>query len=552
MAGRKKSFVPPEVDRGDAAAPVRQTSAPIGPGETTVRLPRTSSSRKSFDFAPFYECGFDDITAKCQAVIEHMILAGTPNQETVSGYCASVAYFLSFCREKVALTGGPLLTDGIDRCFLVKFLDFLRRQTSRNGSAWTYRRQKTVYTNTKSVLLACGRRQWLAAPEAVFPRNPFPRSNRRVQQAKALSNGERERFAVALKADVASVLDGRFDGPDSHGMGLCLLAIALRTGRNTTPLLELGRNALVAHPLKEDRRLLVTHKRRGNATHLTPLRFSKDIEAMETIGLDVANIYEAVLARTEPLVDAAPLSLRSHLWLYRSNGNTTKGGVSVLRNSTLLQSVAAFVERHDLRGDDGESLRINVSRLRQTFTNRLWRLSGGDPFLVAKLAGHSVKVLDSHYLDVTPEMERNHKFVGEALVDTYFGRPAKALPVAPTGRPKVAEQTCVGRCADNFNGECAPKNGTRCIDFLSCFRCRSFVVTADDLHRLFSFYWLLVSERALIGAAKWAKYYGWIIRAIDQDISPRFDQATTAAARDQARANPHPFWRSRAFLGTQA
>jgi len=551
MAGRKKTFcVPPQADRADAAATVLQAAGRITPGETTVCLPRTTSSRKSFDFAPFYGNGFDDITTKCQAVVEHMILAEVPNQETVSGYCGSLAYFLGFCREKAGQTGRPLLTSGIDRCFLVEFLDFLRRQTSRDGSAWSYQRQKSVYTNTKSVLVACGRRQWLPAPEAAFPRNPFPRSNRRVQQAKALSNGERERFAAALKIDVASVLAGRFDGPDSHGMGLCLLAIALRTGRNTTPLLELGRNALVAHPLKEDRRLLVTRKRRGNATHLTPLRFSKDIEGMETVGMDVANIYESVLAVTEPLVSAAPPSLRLHLWLYRSNGNKTKGSVSVLRNSTLLKSVAAFVERHDLRGDDGESLRVNVSRLRQTFTNRLWRLSGGDPFLVAKLAGHSVKVLDSHYLDVTPEMERNHKFVGEALVDNYFGYLTKALPVEPTVRPKVAEQTCVGRCADNINGECAPKNGTRCIDFLSCFRCRSFVVTVDDLHRLFSFYWLLVSERAIIGAAKWAKYYGWIIRTIDQDIAPRFEQATDV--RERARANPHPFWRSRVLLGAQA
>ena len=38
------------------------------------------------------------------------------------------------------------------------------------------------------------------------------------------------------------------------------------------------------------------------------------------------------------------------------------------------------------------------------------------------------------------------------------------------------------------------------MEFLNCFRCSSFVVTADDLHRLLSFYWLLVRERGRIGA----------------------------------------------------
>jgi hypothetical protein len=155
--------------------------------------------------------------------------------------------------------------------------------------------------------------------------------------------------------------------------------------------------------------------------------------------------------------------------------------------------------------------------------------------------GHTVRVADRHYFRPTPEMERNHKFLGEALVATWRGQDKTASAC----RSVAAENTPVGRCRDPYAGELAPKNGKACMDFLSCFRCSSYVLVEEDadLYRLYSFYWFLIRERARVGSGRWANVYGWIVRLIDEQVTERFDSARVKAAREKARVEAHPFWR---------
>jgi hypothetical protein len=83
------------------------------------------------------------------------------------------------------------------------------------------------------------------------------------------------------------------------------------------------------------------------------------------------------------------------------------------------------------------------------------------------------------------------------------------------------------------------------MDFLSCFRCPSYVLVEEDgdLWRLYSFYWFLIRERARVGASRWTKIYGWIVRLIDEQVTARFDTERVKEAREKARIEPHPFWR---------
>jgi hypothetical protein len=46
-----------------------------------------------------------------------------------------------------------------------------------------------------------------------------------------------------------------------------------------------------------------------------------------------------------------------------------------------------------------------------------------------------------------------------------------------------------------------------------------------------------------VGAGRWAKVYGWIVRLIDEQVTARFDGGRVKAAREKARIDPHPFWR---------
>jgi len=72
---------------------------------------------------------------------------------------------------------------------------------------------------------------------------------------------------------------------------------------------------------------------------------------------------------------------------------------------------------------------------------------------VARLMGHSVRVADQHYFRPTPEMERNHKFLGEALVASWSGREKgwivrlieirRAIQRIEHGRPKrISKDRC--------------------------------------------------------------------------------------------------------------
>jgi hypothetical protein len=117
---------------------------------------------------------------------------------------------------------------------------------------------------------------------------------------------------------------------------------------------------------------------------------------------------------------------------------------------------------------------------------------------------------------------------------------------------KTADNTPVGKCRDPLNGDRSPKNGEPCTDFLNCFRCRSCVITGDDLYRLFSFYWLIIKERNEIGVRSWGKVYAHIIRIIDRQIAPKFPPGQVEAAKAKAKDSPHPFWRSRELLEVSA
>ena len=74
------------------------------------------------------------------------------------------------------------------------------------------------------------------------------------------------------------------------------------------------------------------------------------------------------------------------------------------------------------------------------------------------------------------------------------------------------------------------------------------MVTGDDLYRVYSLYWLLVRERERIGLHNWSRYYAHIIRIVDRQIAPQFDETEVLQARVDAKNTPHPFWRDPQML----
>ncbi len=191
-------------------------------------------------------------------------------------------------------------------------------------------------------------------------------------------------------------------------------------------------------------------------------------------------------------------------------------------------------------------MRINVSRLRKTFINRIHEILDGDLVATSAAAGNSPKVTALHYLRPSEKSKENWRFMGQALVEELL-----------TNSIGSTEKTPTGRCTDTKTGQFAPKkDGQICMSFVDCLRCRNYVVTGDDLYRLFSFYWRILRERSRMDKTRWQRQLAHIIRLIDRDVIEQglakgiFKKTQVAQVKDHARRNPHPYWRSDVTLET--
>ncbi|CAI2024964.1 Uncharacterised protein [Serratia fonticola] len=441
----------------------------------------------------------------------------------------------------------------------------LHRPVQRTTSGrHSYTGARALYSQVKSIWLECIASGGLNP--ACIPDNPFPGSNRATKSPQPYSREEMSRLLGALGSDLQLIRDGYYTGEQSDQMMIYLLLVAVRTGRNPTPLFEMRRDALQPHPIKpETHALLTMYKRRGNNISVQSFRApSREVEDMATVTASVATLIYEVCDITAPLVKSAPESIRNNLWLFRS-ARRDKGAVRCINARNCHEIIKRFVARHALMSDEtggkAKPFQLTFMRLRKTFASRMWAITEGDLGRTATALGNQPRVTDTHYLVATPEMARNHRFIGKCLeIDVRdknndpeaLNNLAKEMSVSIDEVKRILQgktNTGVGRCSSPLFGKFAPQTGTEvCTAFLHCFRCPNQVIMGSDLHRLYSFYWLLIKERNILRRNSWHKVYGWVIREIDQVISPRFNQKMVTSARENAKLNPHPMWRDRAML----
>lgn len=526
----------------DVAGNVVVLPETIPPTNTMVEFGRNTSTLRRFDFARWYGTGIDPVTYACQRQIERF-LAGQDGAITVcsvASYCNNgLRHFLSYCVLQATALGRDLAMIDMNRDLIDGYLSYL----ARLGVATTA--QKTIYTHTKPVLLALGRRELIplvtSGDAATFPYNPFPHSNRKAKGETALSKRERQAFTVALREELQPIWAGAAPVTGER-LAYALLVVALHTGRNTTPLLEMNRDCLRPHP-KDDTVFLVLWKRRGYNTSKVALRTeptSKRLqESTPTVKTNVERLIRCVMNLTEPLDAEAPEDLKGRVWLYRARSGTGVGQVTSLSDAMLANAASRLVAKHGLTDSNGEPLRINISRLRKTFANRIFELTDGDLATTAAALGNTPQVADQNYLASDEKSRRNWQFMGELLVQELLTRTIGA----------TYKDTPMGRCADPVNGQYAPKReGATCMSFMSCLRCKHYAVTAEDLYKLFSFYFRVLVERSRMDKRRWAQEYAHIPRLIDNYIVTEglrrgtFKAAAVKAVREQARIQPHPFW----------
>lgn len=518
-----------------AAAPVEITITAPALGDAAslvIVLPENPSNTRIIDLTDWLGKGIDAWVWACTGQLRAFSSSQEVTAATVVGYWhGGIRTFFKYIQSD----GAAFEPQALEPRHILHFVGWLKDQP------WAYGVQKVHYQRAKSVLSALVRRGLVPAREDLFPANPFPGSNNWAKGASPLSLTERTRLAMALRDDIIAIHKGQFDGLDSAAMVVYLLAVAIRTGANTAPLLEASRDCLRAHPFIPNMMLVELFKRRGNATKLVNLRYSKKGESSLAVPMDGVAMLKKALELSEPLVLEAKPEHSDRVWLYRSEGGLTSGKVAVLKENTLPNGITALVQRHDLKGDDGKPLQLNLSRLRKTLEHRLWALSGGDLIATAALMGHAPKVADTHYLACTHQMRENATFVGEALADVYRSGEAvkKVIPILPGKSP-------TGRCKDPYHGDKAPKNGEPCDDFFSCFACKSYAVVGspEDLYRLFSFYWFLEREMNQAWTQDWREEFRNTMNLIDRFTVDKFDADLVAEAKQRAKVEPLKFWAS--------
>ncbi|GEM79580.1 hypothetical protein [Vibrio superstes] len=527
---KKTSVVEPTIDATQSQEIVR----PINPVVNYPNLGSKGGNGSNFDFSPHYGKGYDDITNRAFYTAK-ALLKNTDafTEETQRGYFTHG--FASFA-EYLELFGHSASADLIQADITPELIEqyLLHLKGSESG----YTSQKTQYSKLKSLLTRMKEKGYWSAVGDIglnakfFPKNPFPHSNKRFKGEKPLTAHEKRQVVVALKQAIKPIYQ-KTEPLTSYELTLCLLAVAIQTGINTSPLLNMTTEALSDHPLKDNRKLLTVFKKRGNATQLHNLRKSEELEVVQGIKLDVAYLIEVIIERNAQVRGSTDSNLVFVYGITGGGKGTKRGTATSISKDILLYNIGKFIKEYDLKDEDGRTMKLNVSRFRKTFINGIYELSGESLLVAAQQAKHSGTGTLDHYLQAPEQSKRNLGLMGEIRV--------KELTCAEPSVP-------VGHCKDPKNGDRAPKNGTFCNDFLACFRCKSFVITGDDLYKLYSFYWAIIRNRDEFGRKDWKRHLRNVLRIVDEEVVPAFTKLgqlqRVEAEKERAKTNPHPYWQN--------
>ncbi|MFP8282065.1 hypothetical protein ACLHYC_01455 [Pseudomonas aeruginosa] len=504
--------------------------------DLVIFLPRNPRAVTKIDHTQYLGMGFDAWAIQSLYVIRSLLSSGNFSIATLVGYSSNgLRYFLRFLSGGV-LDFPPVVPNSLERRHLERFVSWLKLKYPNGTTA------KNHYTSMKSLIISLIEYGFIEAnADDLLPAIPFPNNAKVVNDARPLSLSEMQRLISALKSDLVAIHKGVFPGNGGDAMTVLLLITAARSGINTTPLLEMTRDALQPHPFIPNLRILTTVKRRGKGAQSKTIRQTELHDEYSAIPLDGVAVINKALAISGPLVELAPEELKSYIWLYRSGQRGGAEKIVTLTPSGMRASTKSICSRHSLIDDQGEPLVVNLSRLRKTMESRLWKLSGGDLLEVSAVMGHSPDVADNHYLKINDEIKTEGAiFVGEAFPDQLRG-----LNVTPTPP---------GGCKDSLYGSLAPKDGvTHCSEFIHCLTCPSYAIvgTLEDLYRLFSYQQFLHAEIGYFLTDEWEAWrqrQSSIIALIDDFTARKFSQALIGEARAKAEVSPHPFWSSKIKL----
>lgn len=495
-----------------------------------IDLPRNPRNHRQIDHSQYLGLGFDAWAIQSIHVIRVLLKGGNFAVATLIGYSVTgLRNFMKFLSGNL-IESPPVTPSALKKRHIERYISWLKIKYPNGSTA------KNFYTSFKSLIIILADYGFIEnVLDDLLPPNPFPNNAKNIKDSDPFTMGEMQRLLSALKCDFINIYKGTFLGNEAEKMTVLLLITAARSGLNTTPLLEMERDALTPHPFLPNFKLINTLKRRGKGAQSKTIRQTNLLDEYSSIPLDGVAVLNKALAISKPLVELAPEEIRSYIWLYRSGQRGGENKIAALTPGTLYVCSKSICERHALHDDQGNRLNVTLSRLRKTMESRLWKLSGGDIIEVSSIMGHSPRVADNHYLKISDEIKAESAiFIGEAF--PYKLRGASITP------------TPLGGCKDSLYGSLAPMDGiNHCSEFIHCLSCPSYAIvgTLEDLYRLFSYQKFLYAEIEYFLTDEWdawRKRQFNFIRLIDDFTSQKFDLELVSQAKAKAESSPHLFW----------
>ncbi|MFM0475660.1 hypothetical protein [Paraburkholderia strydomiana] len=540
---------------------------------------RFAHNRKAIDFNKWLGKGIDAWVWSALACFRTALLSAARETSTVGTDSQSICYFFQYLiqggRTRNLISPAQLLPSDVKN-----FVGWLAALGRRRGL--TTETVRSYYKSIKAVLLQMFELNLIPGESSLFfERKALPHGNGQSRQT-SLSEAEQERMASAIKADLSAVYHGRLSLNAGEIQGLRFLLVSHRQGKNPTPIFELRRDAVLPGlfpgtirigTVKLRNRTVRTSVGRAASRGSEHESDSRGARIGETVfGLAEGAVLQQAIQETEALVDEAPPRFKNRIWLYRTCTNQ-KSVVTCLSIVMLGQAIKALIARHNLLGDDGKPLRINLSRTRKSFFDRALRLSDGDLAKTSNLMGNSRPVASTSYPSMNEERKAESAgFINEDYIDTMRGGASnsaghrvspKVIKVTPVttdadGLPTVSiESTPVSSCKDTVHGEYAPQDGrTHCDRYVFCLFCSSFAIigTVDELWRLFSYQVFATEELKYLDSVLGPERtpddnledlrdrYRIAIPYIDQFTKRQFSASVVKAAREKTESSLHPFW----------
>ncbi|BCH12667.1 hypothetical protein MesoLj131c_73410 (plasmid) [Mesorhizobium sp. 131-3-5] len=233
------------------------------------------------------------------------------------------------------------------------------------------------------------------------------------------------------------------------------------------------------------------------------------------------------------------------LWLYYYTGRKQlRAGLEHQQ-----ELVARWIKGHHLVDDDGEPLRLVLSRLRKTH-KALWYLKT-EGHMARFAVGHTPEIAARHYADI-PSLRLLHEAtIAEALSEVAAAAGPIVLAPAdedswrqsdppPEGREDRdgllrGEQDVWLAACSGFDRSPFAEPGAPCPQpFWGCLECRNAVITARKLPAIIAFQQFIEEQRASLSASDWAMKFGRAHARIAGQVLPSFPESMVAAARREA------------------